>query len=129
MCYIYAVLLQLLRQPLTQRGSGVVRCHGTTALMLNSMALLFPVFRQQKKKLSFFSAAFIFLPPFELNHLIEGSDKCQSQHKKRELRVVLRMRSLEEKDLTLSATGAVKSPYSSHYLVSQYSYSVCASCV
>lgn len=54
-------------QPLTQCDTGVVRCHGTTALMLNSIALLFPVFRQQEKKSKktyFFSAAFIFFATF-----------------------------------------------------------------
>lgn len=45
-------------QPLTQCGSGMVRCHGTTALLLNSTALLFPVFRQQEKKYSIFFATF-----------------------------------------------------------------------
>jgi len=38
------------------------------------------------------------LPPFELNQLIEGPDKCQNQHEKRELRLVPRMRGLEEQD-------------------------------
>lgn len=45
-------------QPLTQCGSGMVRCHGKTALMLKSTALLFPVFRQQEKKYSIFFATF-----------------------------------------------------------------------
>lgn len=54
-------------QPLTQCGTGVLRCHGTTALMLNSMALLFPVFRQKKKTNSW---AFFFLLHSFFCHLL-----------------------------------------------------------